>query len=294
MRIDETPFTVNPTRSKVPSLWSGYVGGFAPFSVSKECYNPATNRYPVKANGSAYSITDSPIGRAIYWTGNASQEWAAATANPFKFASETPITIQAMFKYVHQSSTKEFHIFKSDNSTIGIPAPYGWGLYVEPNLDKLVFFTDRGNAGDVPHGATWDTTNSSLSQNTWYHAIVTWDAYESFLWNNFDYATFYINGLQVSQARSATERLYIHHSSLVSRSGASFGQTTPDFGVSLVGIWSRHLSYREIDCLSADPLAMFRPMRRIIGRSFGRITKNTRQTMNVRPGVGFQTLRGRS
>lgn len=256
-----------------PGLWHSYLGGLAPFTISRECRTPAINKYHPTRIGTTFDIVGGPLGRAIAFNGNSAQEWAAGVANPFKVAVDAtgsaPISIQAHFKYVHKTVATEMILFRSDNPTVVI-APHGYGLYVEANQDQIVFFTDRGNVADVPHGAIWPSAASSLTPGKWHHVVaVFWPYYVNDL-EIAEYVLIWIDGKMIYPTPPATERNFVHHASLTSRCGAARFATAPDFTLDLLSVWNRPLSWKEADQLYIDPLSMFR-RRRVVGAKGSRL-----------------------
>lgn len=296
------PFTYFPAESAKPRLWEKHVACFAPCLAGGRNIVPdlSLSRFNFTSTGTAMSMIASPIGTAMSYTGNAAHIQAvAAWGLPTKVgnnAIEDVVFLQAFFKFTHSGSAKESTIFWSDNPTVGSPNYYGYRLYVDNNTDKLrlMIANNDDNATTLP---TW-YTSAALTAGRWYHAIVGWwPNNASIVGGPWSYnSVFWIDGLPqdptvTNSSPSGVEEYCAHLSTLNARVGATLGSTAPDVQVALINVWNRGLLDGEVAQLFADPLAMFRRRRVVAARLPGRVTRNTRQTMNVRPGVGFQTMR---
>ncbi len=249
-------FARNAGEAKYPALWRGYLGGIVPWLVGRKCPNPAPNRYDPTQNGTAWDVVGAPLGRAMKFTGNASVQWASGAVNPFKVGQgEGPITIQAHFKYVHKTSATKMWLFRSDAPTVGQPH-YGYGLYVEANQDQLVFTIDQGNGAAPQPAKEWKAASSSLVAGKWHHVVATFYAWD--IGDIGQYVMMWIDGVPTYPGVPAVEGNFIHRSADHSRCGAVLGWTNPDFEIDLLSVWNARLAWREIDLLSADPVAMFR------------------------------------
>lgn len=263
--------TRNAGDAQYPSLWRGYLGGIVPWMMGKQCFNPAPNGYQPTGSGTAYSIEGGPLGQAISMkvTGTSFQQWAAATANPFKAmpSGEGPITMQVYFRYTGASNV---WLFRSDNPTVG-SLHYGYGLKIDVANARLIFSTDRGNGADPQPACEWKMAASSLTTNKWHHAIVTFFSADFADVEIAEWCVMWLDGQLLFPVPPATERAFVHLSTQVSRCGSAFGSTIPEATINLLSIWNTRLGWREIDQLMTDPLAMFR-RRRSGGGNFRTIT----------------------
>lgn len=253
-------FARGPGDANYPALWRGYLGGFVPWCVGRNCANPGPARYAGNTAGTAWGVTGSSIGRAMQFSGNAALQWDgnASLGNPFKVADGNgPITIQAHFRYTHKTSANRMYLFRSDNQTVG-QAAYGYGLYVEANQDRLVFTTDRGHGGDPVPAAEWKSPSSSLTGGKWHHVVASFYAWDVQDPEIQQYVVMWIDGVQTFPTVPANELAFSHRNADHSRCGATLGNSSPDFEIGLLSVWNARLAWREIDALSGDPLAMFR------------------------------------
>jgi hypothetical protein len=259
-------FAHGPGEAVHPHLWAGYLGGMTPCLglAGRNAPDVSPYRYDgvAQANPVLMTITGSPIGPAIRFTGGAAIQWNgdSSLGNKFKVANgERPITIHAYFRYVHKTSANKMTLFRSDDATVG-SLEYGYHLYVEANADSLKFETHRGETGlEVPPIVMpVYTAAGALTGGKWHNVVVTWwpkdveDPYQG------QYVMMNIDGKWIYPTFINTERDIIHLNSQHSRCGASFGNTAPDLEVALVEVWNRRLPWRAIDLLMADPSAVFR------------------------------------
>ncbi len=253
-------FARGAAESAHPALWRGYLGGIVPWMVGRNCANPGPSRYAAATQGTAWNVVGAPLGRAMQFTGNAFLQWDgnATLGNAFKVANGGgPITIQAHFRYTHKASATRMYLFRSDNQTVGQSA-HGYGLYVEANQDRLVFTTDRGNAGDAVPAAEWKSASSTLSGGKWHHVVATFYDWDVLDVDIQQYVVMWIDGVQYFPSVPAVERAFVHRNADHSRCGATNANVSPDFEIDLLSVWNARLAWREIDPLNADPLAMFR------------------------------------
>jgi hypothetical protein len=241
----------------------------------------------------------SPIGPAFKAAGNQSlQQTAAAWGLPCKFHTNSvfdKMTMQAYFKFTHSGSAKTSTLFWSDNATAGAPQYYGYRLFVDNNTDQLKLMIANGD-DNVTTFPAYYTSISTLTSNRWYHVVVTWTGLGRDGAGN-DLASMFIDGvdegyLTVTNAiPSGVEEFCVHSTARSSRIGSTLNSIAPDIEVALVNVWNRELAARELDDLYLDPVRMFRKRRPVWGKTLGRVTRNTRQTMNSSPGVGFMRMR---
>lgn len=258
------------------------------------------SRLDLAITGSAYSIGMSPLGPCLTFTGNAAMvQTAASWGLPCKFGNNSyydAIFLHAYFLYTHSAGGKESTLFWSDNPTIGSPL-YGYRLYVDNNADKLKLMVANNDTTPTTTPTVY-TSAATLGGGQWYNVIVGWwPLYHDTGGAPSDCVRIWINGKQdalptiVNSSPSGVEEYCSHLSTQNARIGATLGSTSPDFSIAMMNAWSRGLAVDEIDVLSADPVALFREDDQVVSKFPGRITRNTRQTMNSRPGVGFQTMR---
>lgn len=261
-----------------PRLWDYNVLTMAPCLGLAGQYLPDLSpwRYNGEIIGTAWSITESPLGPAVYFNGNAYQLWTASTWGlPTKLPGSTDpaptysVTIQAYFRYVHKGSLTKMHLFRSDQTPPLNTYHNGYGLYVEANADDLVFFTNRRVPAGGDHYKKWTLVGGNpsltLTPGKWHHVILTYGVNTSSLFSNS--VMMILDGRWVFALAPSSETLPLHNASYHARCGAATNGNAPDFEIALLTVWGRELSPREIDGLMADPLAMFRRRRNVHGRA---------------------------
>jgi len=245
-----------------PNLWAKYICGMAPCLGlgGKNMPDVSPLRYDAAITGSAYSMTASPIGPAIYFSGNAAAQWTtAAWGLPTKCGGGDAgvVTIQAFFKYAHQESATYMCLFRSDNPAGIDTLYYGYGLVIEANADKVLFFTNRGGSVESDMHRQWPLASSSLTPGKWHSLIVTYYPWDSYADGIGQSVVMNLDGRFILPS-APTEDYPVHNSTKNARCGAMTGATTPDFEIALLNVWNRRLAWRQIDQLQLDPLAMFR------------------------------------
>jgi hypothetical protein len=283
-------FAYRPGESANAHLWDKLVLSMAPcLGVGgRDCPDLSPSRYASSMLGlaSAFTMTGSPIGPALRFNGNVSQQWAASSWGlPTKVGegnstTQPGFTIQAYFKYVHKGSATNMCLFRSDQPGTFDTTFYGYGLMIEANADRAFFFTNQGVALEADMIRQWNLTNASISaqpQNltpdNWHHLIVTFSP------DYLNYSEFgqivmmCLDGRRVYPAAPASEQGPFHSNSKNARCGSMLGATTPDFEIALLNIWNRRLAWREIDYLSADPLMMFRRRGLVVGKAGAAATR---------------------
>lgn len=294
-------FAMRPCDSAYPSLWQQMKFAMAtPVAGGRNALDLSPSRFngtPLGTSSSTLFGGMSPIGPCVGFLGNNALVWTAATWGlPVKFMTSSgsdKLTIQAYFKFTHSGSAKESTIFYSDVPTVGQPGR-GYRLYVDNNADKLQL--QIANTPDEVTTFPCVYKTSALTADKWYHAVFMFgEELHLFIYIGGTTCAAWIDGDMELPTISGTEQYCTHVTSRNARIGATLGSTAPDISVAQVTIWNRWLLERETQQLAIDPLAMFRRRRSLVGFApLGRVTRNTRQTMNVRPGVGFQTMRGRN
>jgi len=177
-------------------------------------------------------------------------------------AGQMLMTMQVYFRYVHKAAATKMILFRSDAKTTGVGEIFaGYGLFVQANTDDLIFFASRVNAPDPDFYAQWKSASGSpamsLTDGKWHHAIVTFSDRDVTEIGQAVMMT--IDGKRIFPATPGTGEIApVHDITYNARCGAVNGETSPDFEIALLNIWSRRLPDREIRLLQADPLMMFR------------------------------------
>lgn len=313
MELLYNDFAHAPEESGSPWLWDRQKLAYAPClgAIGVTPFDHSLARFNGAAmTTSGWSWVMSPIGPALYFDGSLNRvvQWTAASWGlPVKCGgggAEVTIEFYVRLDYVDNAARYSL-IFRSDVPGVADTLFYGYRVDVNQKTGALRLFVQDGTTSGGPPVAKEVKYESSvnLTPDVWNHVVVIFNPALA-VTSVGQMCLMLINGAldypAVTLTATAVEIDLAHSTSKNGRIGGLYEGNNPKFAIALLRVWQRSLIAFddagvalpwEADGLYLDPLGQFRRPDVVVGKSLGRTTRNTRQTMNCAPGVGFMRMR---